>query len=88
VHADHIPRLSELFYRVDRGRLRETGGTGLGLAIVKHALVRHQATLGHLERNRQGQPLHRKIPWVRVVPARTASGATATRTAPGLSRIF
>ncbi len=45
IEPHHIPRLTERFYRVDRGRSRETGGTGLGLAIVKHVLTRHQAKL-------------------------------------------
>lgn len=45
IAAEHIPRLTERFYRVDRSRSRATGGTGLGLAIVKHVLNRHQAKL-------------------------------------------
>jgi two-component system phosphate regulon sensor histidine kinase PhoR len=45
IPAEHIPRLTERFYRVDAGRSRSTGGSGLGLAIVKHVLQRHAAEL-------------------------------------------
>lgn len=45
IAPEHIPRLTERFYRVDRSRSRDTGGTGLGLAIVKHVVQRHGAEL-------------------------------------------
>lgn len=45
IAEEHIPRLTERFFRVDRGRARQDGGVGLGLAIVKHVLGRHEAEL-------------------------------------------
>jgi two-component system phosphate regulon sensor histidine kinase PhoR len=77
IEREHIPRLTERFYRVDRGRSRETGGTGLGLAIVKHALVRHQATLEIDSEPGKGSRFTARFPARRVVaaPARARSGA-------------
>jgi len=54
IAPEHLPRLTERFYRVDRGRSRESGGTGLGLAIVKHALSRHGAALDIASRPGEG----------------------------------
>jgi two-component system phosphate regulon sensor histidine kinase PhoR len=73
IAAEHLPRLTERFYRVDRSRSRETGGTGLGLAIVKHALARHQATLEIESRPGAGSRFTVKLPPQRAVPA---SGVT------------
>jgi two-component system phosphate regulon sensor histidine kinase PhoR len=73
IEAHHIPRLTERFYRVDRGRSRETGGTGLGLAIVKHALLRHQATLDIRSEPGRGSRFSAMFPARRVVAATPAT---------------
>ncbi|MDB5991791.1 MAG: phoR [Herbaspirillum sp.] len=54
IATEDIARLTERFYRVDKGRSRETQGTGLGLAIVKHVLLRHSATLVIESKQAQG----------------------------------
>jgi len=54
IRAEHIARLTERFYRVDKSRSRETQGTGLGLAIVKHVLLRHKAILSIESEPEQG----------------------------------
>jgi two-component system phosphate regulon sensor histidine kinase PhoR len=69
IEPEHIPRLTERFYRVDRGRSRATGGTGLGLAIVKHALARHQATLQITSQPGKGSRFSARFPARRIAPA-------------------
>jgi two-component system phosphate regulon sensor histidine kinase PhoR len=69
IAAEHLPRLTERFYRVDRGRSRETGGTGLGLAIVKHVAQRHQARLEIASRIGQGSTFTLRFPAARLRPA-------------------
>ena len=70
IAPEHLPRLTERFYRVDRGRSRETGGTGLGLAIVKHALARHQAVLDIESTVGKGSRFTVRFPSQRTLPAR------------------
>lgn len=67
IEPQHIARLTERFYRVDRGRSRDSGGTGLGLAIVKHALSRHQARLDITSQPGQGSRFAAVFPAARVV---------------------
>jgi two-component system, OmpR family, phosphate regulon sensor histidine kinase PhoR len=76
IEARHIPRLTERFYRVDRGRSRESGGTGLGLAIVKHVLTRHQAALDIRSEPGKGSCFTARFPPRRVVSATSQTAST------------
>jgi len=67
IDPKHIPRLTERFYRIDRGRSRDAGGTGLGLAIVKHSLSRHQAQLEIKSTPGVGSRFAARFPASRVV---------------------
>ena len=67
IAAEHIPRLTERFYRVDAGRSRERGGTGLGLAIVKHVLSRHDAQLDIQSRLGHGSRFICRFPSSRLI---------------------
>lgn len=67
IASEHLSRLTERFYRVDRSRSRETGGTGLGLAIVKHIANRHQAQLIIESMPGKGSTFTLRFPKERVV---------------------
>jgi two-component system phosphate regulon sensor histidine kinase PhoR len=71
IAEDDIPRLTERFFRVNRGRSREDGGVGLGLAIVKHALGRHDGTLEVESRPGVGSRFICRFPAERLVRAET-----------------
>jgi len=77
IAPEHLPRLTERFYRVDRSRSRETGGTGLGLAIVKHALGRHQAHLEVESTPGVGSRFSARFPASRTLPLEAATSAAA-----------
>lgn len=69
IPAEHLPRLTERFYRVDKGRSTAAGGTGLGLAIVKHVLARHGGTLQIHSTLGQGSTFTLRLPADRRVQA-------------------
>ncbi len=79
IAPEHLPRLTERFYRIDRSRSRATGGTGLGLAIVKHVLLRHQATLEIASEPGHGKHVRRQA----AGPAGAARAACAGRARAG-----
>lgn len=66
IAPEHLPRLSERFYRVDRSRSRETGGTGLGLAITKHVIQRHGGSLQIESQLGKGSTFSLYLPAARV----------------------
>jgi two-component system phosphate regulon sensor histidine kinase PhoR len=69
IDAEYVPRLTERFFRVDKGRSRDEGGTGLGLAIVKHVLLRHDAELVITSEPGEGSEFCCRFPADRVVVA-------------------
>ena len=73
IDPEFIPRLTERFFRVDKGRSREIGGTGLGLAIVKHVLARHDAELIITSEPGEGSVFRCHFPADRAVAAPPAA---------------
>jgi two-component system phosphate regulon sensor histidine kinase PhoR len=78
IAAEHIPRLTERFYRIDKGRSRSSGGTGLGLAIVKHVLNRHDARLDIESEPGKGSSFTCRFPRKSGIRRRRILSGTAT----------
>jgi two-component system phosphate regulon sensor histidine kinase PhoR len=77
IPAEHIPRLTERFYRVDAGRSRGQGGSGLGLAIVKHAVQRHGGWLDVQSTEGKGSTFTCHFPQQRIHPQSVRAAASA-----------
>jgi two-component system phosphate regulon sensor histidine kinase PhoR len=77
IAREHLPRLTERFYRVDGSRSRDTGGTGLGLAIVKHVAQRHGGEIDISSELGKGSSFKLLFPAVRVRVAQPAPGVVA-----------
>ena len=68
IAPEHLPRLAERFYRIDRGRSRDTGGTGLGLAIARRIMMRHQGKLRIVSSPGDGSAFSLCLPAERLLP--------------------
>jgi two-component system phosphate regulon sensor histidine kinase PhoR len=75
IAPEHLPRLTERFYRVDPSRSRASGGTGLGLAIVKHVLLHHDSSLEVTSKRGIGSTFSCRFPATRVVRVRAEETA-------------
>ncbi|MDN3920391.1 phosphate regulon sensor histidine kinase PhoR [Roseateles violae] len=82
IAREHLPRLSERFYRVDGSRSRETGGTGLGLSIVKHVVQRHGGELQIQSEPGQGSCFKLVLPAARARPSGEAALGAEAALAP------
>lgn len=80
IAPEHLPRLTERFYRVDAGRSRSLGGTGLGLAIVKHVVERHRGRLDIVSKVGLGTTMTVTVP---SVPSALSSARNVGVTGPG-----
>jgi two-component system phosphate regulon sensor histidine kinase PhoR len=88
IAREHLPRLTERFYRVDGSRSRDTGGTGLGLSIVKHAVQRHGGELDIQSEPGKGSRFRLVLPASRLrrqTPAEKVSEAAASASRPAAS---
>ncbi len=88
IAPEHLPRLTERFYRVDRSRSRDTGGTGLGLAIVKHVAQRHGAELKIESTPGKGSTFRVLFPASRVRLLTETPSSVVGRRAPENHEVF